>query len=179
MNTEQTQKDGKSAEQWSSKPLYLGPGAQIEGDVQFGDGVSVWHNAVLRTESEPIRIGTGSNVQDLCVLHTDPGHPVEIGQHVTLGHGAIVHGAAIEDDCLIGMGAIIMNGARIGKGSIIAAGALIPEGKQIEAGSLAMGVPARTVRTLSDEEIAASRRNALHYVREAEKRIRTASGQKD
>lgn len=148
----------------NSRPLYAGPGAVIEGDVRFGRDVSVWHNAVIRTESEPVIIEDGSNVQDGCIIHTDPGFPVRIGRNVTIGHGAIVHGAHIEDDCLIGMGAIVMNGAVIRKGSIIAAGALISEGRQIEPDSLMAGVPARLLRQTGESDRQSIEENAAHYV---------------
>lgn len=161
----------KSSKSWSEQPLFKGQGVVIEGDVRFGKEVSVWSNAVIRTESEPVEIGDGSNVQDLCVIHTDPGFPVKIGKNVTLGHGAIVHGAELADDVLIGMGAIVMNGAKIGKGALIAAGALISEGKEIEPGALMAGVPAKKIRTLSLEEQQANAANARHYVEEARKRI--------
>lgn len=110
MNRELPENEPEDKRPSNSRPLFLGPGVQIEGDVRFGDEVSVWHNAVIWADSAPVSIDSGSNVQDLCVIHTDPGFPVRIGRHVTLGHGAIVHGAVIEDDCLIGMGAIVMNG---------------------------------------------------------------------
>ena len=152
-------------------PMFLGPGAVLEGAVQFGDDVSVWHNAVIRTESAPITIGSGSNIQDGCVLHTDPGYPVVIGQNVTVGHGAIVHGAIIEDDCLIGMGAVILNGAHIHKGAMVGAGAVVGEGKEVGPGKLALGVPARILRDLSEKEIERNRENARHYVKQAKMRL--------
>ncbi len=157
--------------QTSSEPFFIGPGAIVEGDVRFGPEVSIWHNAVIRTESAPITIGEGSNIQDGCVLHTDPGYPITIGKHVTIGHGAIVHGAQIEDDCLIGMGAVILNGARIRKGSLIGAGALVGEGKEIGPGMLALGVPAKEIRKLTPQEQANAIENAKHYVDQATRRL--------
>ena len=146
-------------------PLYTGSHVLIDGDVRFGQDVSVWHNGVIRTEDEPVRIGDRTNIQDGCVIHTDEGYPVTIGNDVTIGHRAIVHGATIEDGVLIGMGAIIMNGARIGKGSIIGAGALVSENKVIEPGSLALGMPARVIRKLGEQEYSANLASADHYVR--------------
>ena len=161
----------QSDEAASPEPLFRGPGAVIEGDVRFGPDVSVWHNAVIRTESDPITIGEGSNIQDGCILHTDPGYPILIGKNVTIGHGAIVHGAVIEDDCLVGMGAVILNGAHIKKGSLVGAGAVVGEGKIINPGMLALGVPAKEIRKLTPEEQEHSIENAKHYVNQARHRI--------
>ncbi|MEZ6137270.1 MAG: gamma carbonic anhydrase family protein [Pirellulaceae bacterium] len=138
--------------------------ATVVGHVEIGALVSGWFGAVIRGDVEPIRIGEGSNIQDLCCLHADPGFPCTIGQRVTVGHRAIVHGAVIEDDVLIGMGAILLNGAHIGKHSIIGAGALITEGKQIPPRSLVVGMPGRVIREVSEEDIGKIRRGAEHYV---------------
>ena len=140
---------------------YVAEGAQLIGDVVLGPQASVWFNAVLRGDTEQISIGAGSNVQDGAVLHADPGFPCTVGDGVVTGHGAILHGCQIGDNCLIGMGAIILNGARIGPGSIVAAGALVPEGKEFPANALVMGVPAKVVRELTAqdrEQIAAGAR---------------------
>jgi carbonic anhydrase/acetyltransferase-like protein (isoleucine patch superfamily) len=142
---------------------YVAPGAQVIGNVVLGPDSSVWFNAVLRGDTERITVGAGSNVQDGAILHADPGFPCTIGRNVVTGHGAIVHGCQIGDDCLIGMGAILLNGARIGPGSIVGAGALVPEGKEFPANSLILGVPAKVVRELTErdrEQIAAG---ARHY----------------
>ncbi|WP_317300594.1 gamma carbonic anhydrase family protein [Allobaculum stercoricanis] len=163
--TDQDQND-----KWSNKPMYQGKNVVIEGDVRFGRDTSVWHNAVVRTESEPITIGHATNIQDGCILHTDANYPIHIGQHVTIGHGAIIHGATIEDDCLIGMGAIVLNGAHLQKGCLVGAGTLIPEHKTIEAGSLVVGVPGKVIRKLSPQDIEQQRQNAFHYVCEAKKK---------
>ena len=136
--------------------------AAVIGDVRLGEGVSVWYGAVLWGDDGPIQVGDGSNIQDGAVLH---GSRVAIGREVTVGHGAIVHGCTVEDGCLIGMGATLLNGCVIGAGSIIGAGALVTEGKVIPPGSLAVGVPARGVRQLTEEEMAGNRANAAHYVR--------------
>jgi carbonic anhydrase/acetyltransferase-like protein (isoleucine patch superfamily) len=142
---------------------YVAPGAQLIGDVRLAPRASVWFNAVLRGDNEPILIGAGSNVQDGCVLHTDPGFPLATGADVTIGHLAIVHGSEIGDGSLVGMGAMVMNGARIGRGCLIGAGALVTEGKEIPDGALVIGRPGKVVRTLSEEEIAGLRRNAETY----------------
>lgn len=120
--------------------------AIVIGRVVLGPLASVWPTAVLRADSEVVRIGARSNVQDGAVLHADPGFPAIVGERVAIGHRAIVHGATVEDDCLIGMGAIVLNGARVGSGSLIGAGAVCKEGMVIPPGSLVLGVPGRVVR---------------------------------
>ena len=131
---------------------FIAPGACLIGRVRIEEEASVWFNAVLRGDTEPITIGRRSNVQDLTVMHADPGFPLVIGENVTIGHRAILHGCIVEDGALIGMGAIILNGARIGRGALIGAGALVPERAEIPAGHLALGIPARVVRPLSQQE---------------------------
>ncbi|PSR37091.1 MAG: gamma carbonic anhydrase family protein [Sulfobacillus thermosulfidooxidans] len=144
-------------------PVFVAPGSYLIGQVTLGDYSSVWFNAVIRADSAPITLGEGSNVQDNATLHADPGFPCMIGAGVTIGHGAIVHGAQVDDDVLIGMGAIIMNGSHIHPGTIIAAGCLVPQGMDIPAGVLVMGSPARIVRELRPEEHEQIRSAALHY----------------
>lgn len=144
---------------------YIDPSAQVIGDVTIGEKSSVWPNATLRGDVNWIRIGEGTNVQDNSVLHVDSdGFPLTLGNRVTIGHAVVLHGCTIEDDVLIGIGAIVLNGAVIGKGSVIAAGALVPEGAQIPAYSLAMGVPAKVRREVSEEERERFRVNAEHYI---------------
>ncbi len=120
--------------------------AIVIGRVSVGARASVWPTAVVRADSEVVSIGAESNVQDGAVLHADPGYPAVVGERVAIGHRAIVHGATVEDDCLIGMGAIVLNGARVGRGSLIGAGAVCTEGMEIPANSVVLGVPARVVR---------------------------------
>ncbi len=120
--------------------------AIVIGRVSLGARASVWPTAVIRADSEVIRVGAESNVQDGAVLHADPGFPAIVGERVAIGHRAIVHGATVEDDCLIGMGAIVLNGARVGRGSLVGAGAVCKEGMEIPAGSVVLGIPARVVR---------------------------------
>ncbi|MCY3831892.1 MAG: gamma carbonic anhydrase family protein [Chloroflexi bacterium] len=146
---------------------FIARGAVIVGDVTLGANASVWFNAVLRGDSESLRIGAGSNIQDGAVCHADPGLPLVIGAGVTVGHRAIVHGAHIGEHSLIGMGAIVMNGARIGASCLVGAGALVTEGKEFPARSLILGSPARLVRGVTDEEIAMMRRTAAEYVEKA------------
>lgn len=148
---------------------WAAPSADLIGDVRLGDRASVWFGAVVRADNTPILIGEDSNLQDGSVGHSDPGAPLTIGARVTIGHQAIVHGCTIADDCLIGMGARILNGASLGPDCLVGAGALITEGKAFESGSLIVGVPARVVRKLSQEEKAAIRLSAAHYAEKAER----------
>lgn len=150
-----------------SQGAWAAPSADLIGDVRLAARASVWFGAVIRADNTPIVIGEESNVQDGAVGHSDPGAPLTIGARVTIGHQAIVHGCAIADDCLIGMGARILNGATLGPECLVGAGALITEGKSFEGGSLIVGVPARVLRPLRDEEKAALRLSAAHYAEKA------------
>jgi|GEM_PF-181621 carbonic anhydrase/acetyltransferase-like protein (isoleucine patch superfamily) len=143
---------------------WIAPTAIVRGDVYIGPESSIWFGTVIRGDSAPVRIGSGTNVQDLCCLHADPGFPCIVGDRVTIGHGAIVHGARIEDEALIGIGATVLNGAVIGCGSIVGAGALVPEGKTIPPGSLAVGVPAKVIRSLTPEDQQRLAHGAEHYI---------------
>ncbi len=128
--------------------VYIAPGARVIGDVRIGPDVSIWFNAVLRGDNEPIEIGAGANVQDGCVFHTDPGFPLTVGAGVTVGHGAILHGCTVGEGSLVGMGAVVLNGARIGRNCLVGANALVTEGKEFPDGSMVLGQPAKLVRTL-------------------------------
>jgi carbonic anhydrase/acetyltransferase-like protein (isoleucine patch superfamily) len=143
---------------------FIAPGAVVLGDVTIAAEASVWFGAVIRGDTEAIRIGRQTNVQDGCILHADAGYPCTLGERVTLGHGAIVHGATVEDDCLIGMRAVVMNGARIGKGSIVAVGSLVTEGAVIPPGSVVMGQPGRVKREVSERDRERIRHAAEHYI---------------
>jgi carbonic anhydrase/acetyltransferase-like protein (isoleucine patch superfamily) len=147
--------------------VYLAPGAVVIGDVEIGEDSSVWFNAVIRGDVAPIRIGKGSNVQDGAVLHVDRGTPCLVGDGVTIGHAAVVHGTTVGDGVTIGMGATVLSRSAIGAEAIVAAGALVPEDAVVAAGALVMGVPAREKRLLTEAERAASRENAHRYVRNA------------
>ncbi|MFH0517795.1 gamma carbonic anhydrase family protein [Streptomyces sp. M41] len=131
---------------------FVAPMSTVIGDVTLEAGASVWYGAVVRGDVERISVGVQSNVQDNCTLHADPGFPVVIGARVSVGHNAVVHGATVEDDCLIGMGATVLNGAVIGAGSLVAAQALVPQGMRVPPGSLVAGVPAKVRRELTEEE---------------------------
>ena len=137
--------------------------ATLIGAVTIGAHASVFYGAVLRADEGAIRIGAGSNVQDNVTMHTDPGLELTIGSRVSVGHGAILHGCVIEDDCLIGMGATILNGAVVGAGSLVAAGSVVLENTIIPPSSLVTGMPAKAIRTLDAEEIGSLVENARHY----------------
>ena len=142
---------------------WIAPTAVLAGSVRIGEGASIWYGAVLRADNEPITIGARSNVQDNCAFHVDQGKPVVLGEGVSVGHGAVVHGATIGDHVLVGMSATIMNGAVIGDETLIAAGALVTEGMVVPPRSLVAGVPAKVRRELSDDEVARLRHNAEIY----------------
>ncbi|MFG2058091.1 gamma carbonic anhydrase family protein [Micromonospora sp. NPDC048930] len=142
---------------------WVAPGATIVGSVRLAPGASVWYGCVLRGDTEDITIGAGSNIQDGCVVHADPGFSTVVGTGVSVGHRAVLHGCTVGDDVLIGMGAIVLNGARIGAGSLVAAGAVVLEGTVVPPGSLVVGMPARVRRDLSAEERAGIVRNAEGY----------------
>lgn len=144
--------------------VFLAAGVRIVGDVTIGAQSSVWFNAVVRGDSEAIRIGRGTNIQDNSVLHADPGFPCLVGDGVTVGHAAVVHGARVGDNVVIGMHAVVMNGADIGRDCLIAVGALLTEGTVVPPGSLVMGLPGKVLRSLTPDEIARNRRSAEHYV---------------
>ena len=140
-------------------------GSIVVGDVSIGENSSVWFNAVVRADMATISIGSSTNIQDNAVLHAEPGHEVHVGEDVSIGHGAIVHGCRVGSNTLIGMGAIILNDAVIGSNCLIGAGALVTQGKVIPDGSLVIGSPAVVKRALNEEEIAAIRENAVEYLR--------------
>ena len=142
-----------------AQSAWVAPGACVIGDVHLGEESSVWYGAVLRGDTEPIRIGPRTNVQDGCILHADPGYPALVGEGCVLGHNAVVHGCEIEDHCLVGMGATILTGAKIGEGSIVAAGAVVPEGREFPPQSLIVGLPAKRVADIA--------RGASEYVERA------------
>jgi carbonic anhydrase/acetyltransferase-like protein (isoleucine patch superfamily) len=147
--------------------VFIAPGAVVVGDVTIGEGSSVWFNAVLRGDTEPIRLGRRVNIQEFCMLHADPGFPCAVGDGVTVGHGAVVHGATVGDNVTIGMHAVVMNGAVIGPDSIVAVGAVVTEGTIVPPGSLVMGLPGKVKRSTTPEEIEHNRLAAAHYVENA------------
>lgn len=147
---------------------YVANEAVVIGRVELGPDSSVWPGAVLRGDNEPIKLGRGSNAQDGAILHTDPGYACVIGENVTIGHQAMLHGCTIEDGALIGIQAIVLNGAVIGKESLVGAGALVTEGKVFPPRSLILGSPAKAVRELTDEEVQGMQRNADTYRKRAQ-----------
>lgn len=151
---------------------FIASNATLIGRVHVGEESTILFQAVVRGDSEAIIIGDRTNVQDLACLHADPGFPCRLGNRVTIGHGAIVHGATVEDDVLIGIRSVILNGAKIGRNSIVGAGAVVTEGKVIPPRSLVLGVPGKVVREITDEDIAAIEHAANHYV-EANRQYRT------
>jgi carbonic anhydrase/acetyltransferase-like protein (isoleucine patch superfamily) len=146
---------------------WVADSAQVMGNVEMAEDASVWFGAVVRGDTETIRIGKGSNIQDASVLHADIGMPLTIGDNVTVGHQVMLHGCTVGDGSLIGIGAIVLNGARIGKGCIVGAGALVTEGKEFPDGSMILGSPAKVVRELTEQQQAGLTLSALHYVENA------------
>ncbi|MGE3819784.1 MAG: gamma carbonic anhydrase family protein [Isosphaeraceae bacterium] len=148
---------------------FLAPGCIVLGDVAIGKNASVWYQAVVRGDTERIVIGEDTNIQDLSMIHADPGVPCLIGDRVTVGHRVILHGCVVGDDCLIGMGAILLNGVRLGAGCVVGAGALLKEGMEVPPGSLALGVPARVLKPVDDDLRARVDHSWRHYVENARK----------
>lgn len=148
---------------------FVAEGAALVGDVTVGAQASVWFGAVMRGDTDHLELGERSNLQDNAVVHADPGSPAIIGAGVSIGHGAVVHGARVEDDCLIGMNATVLNRAVIGRESLVAAGAVVLEDTVIPPRSLVAGVPGKVRRELTDDEVAGIRRNAAGYVERAQR----------
>ncbi len=144
--------------------VYIAPGAAVIGDVVLGNNVGIWFNSVLRGDNERICVGDGTNIQDGCVLHTDPGCPLNIGANVTVGHQAMLHGCTIDDGTLIGIGAVVLNNATVGKHCLIGASTLIADGKIIPDNSLVVGSPGRVIRTLNQDEMDMLHRFSLSYI---------------
>lgn len=143
---------------------WIAPGAVVLGRVKLEPMASIWYNAVLRGDNDLIHIGENSNIQDGCVLHTDPGYPLTVGRNCTIGHKAMLHGCLIGENSLIGIGAVVLNNAKIGRNCIIGAHALIPENKEIPDNSLVMGMPGKVVREVSVQEAESLPQFARHYV---------------
>ena len=149
-----------------SEKAFVAKNATVIGDVMVEEDANIWFGAAIRGDMDSIYIGKGSNVQDNAVVHVDKGFPVKIGENVTIGHGAIVHGCTVGDNVLVGMGAIILNGAKIGDNCIIGAGAMVTQNKDIPANSLLMGCPAKVVREVDEQGAESTRQNALRYIEE-------------
>lgn len=142
---------------------WVAPTATVVGSASIGTGTGIFYSAVIRADMEDINVGESSNIQDTAVIHADPGYPARIGNHVSVGHGAVLHGCTVGDGALIGMNATVLNGAIIGAGSLVAANALVLEGTEVPPGSLVAGVPGKVRRPLSTEEIEHCRQNAETY----------------
>jgi carbonic anhydrase/acetyltransferase-like protein (isoleucine patch superfamily) len=154
--------------------VFIAKTATVVGEVAIGKSSSVWFSAVVRGDIAPVVIGEESNIQDGAVLHVGHGFPCLLGNRVTVGHGAIVHGATVKDDAMIGIGAIVLNGAVVGEGSLVAAGSVVTEDTVIPPGSLVMGIPGRPVRPVTDEQRGYIRTAAENYIRYAREYHRTA-----
>ena len=148
---------------------WVADSAQVMGNVELAEGASIWFGAIVRGDTEEIRVGRNSNVQDGSVLHTDHEKPLTIGDDVTVGHKVMLHGCTIGDGSLIGIGAVVLNGAKIGKGCLVGAGSLVTEGKEFPDGSMIVGSPARVVKQLTPEQLDKLRLSALHYVENAQR----------
>ncbi|MFC2154034.1 gamma carbonic anhydrase family protein [Candidatus Altiarchaeota archaeon] len=148
-----------------SPSVFIAKGARIEGKTSIGEGSSVWFNAVLRGDAEGIKIGRNTSIQDCVVVHSEEGRPVSVGDNVTVGHGAVLHGCTIKDHCTIGMNSTVLDEAVVGENSIIGANALVVGGKEYPPNSLIMGVPAKVVREITEEERIKLEENAKHYVK--------------
>jgi len=144
--------------------FWVAPSAHVIGNVRLGEDVGVWFGTVIRGDNELIDIGPRSNIQELCMMHTDPGAPITIAEECTIGHSAILHGCTIGAGSLIGMGATVLNRAKIGSGCLVGANSLVPEGKEFPDNCLILGSPAKVVRPLREEEVARLRVSARHYV---------------
>jgi carbonic anhydrase/acetyltransferase-like protein (isoleucine patch superfamily) len=143
---------------------YVDPGAHVIGDVEIGERASIWPTVVLRGDIEPIRVGAETNIQDGAIVHTDKGFPAIIGDRVSVGHAAVLHGCTVGEDSLIGIGACVLTGAKIGRGAVVAAGALVPEGMEVEPDVLVMGTPAKPRRPVTPEEKTRFQKGVGHYV---------------
>lgn len=152
-----------------SEGVWVAPNASVIGEVSLGKNASVWFGVVIRCDNEPITIGKDTNIQDNSVLHSDPGMPLTIGEGVTVGHKAMLHGCTVGDNSLIGIGATVLNGAVIGKNCIVGAHALITEGKVIPDNSLVVGAPGRVMKTLGEAQVQMLKASALHYAENAKR----------
>ena len=159
--------EGRAPELPEDGSHWVAPDANVIGNVRLGAGANIWFGATLRGDNERIDVGARSNIQEGCILHTDMGYPLTIGEDCTIGHNAILHGCTIAEGSLIGLGAVVLNGAKIGRNCLVGAGALVTEGKEFPDGSMILGSPAKAVKQLSSEQIEGLRNSARHYVANA------------
>jgi len=162
--------DGQTAD--IAEDAFIAPNASVIGDVCLKSGASVWFGAVIRGDIEKITVGRCSNVQDGTVMHTDPDNPCTLGDYVTVGHMAMLHGCKVGDGSLVGIGATLLNGSRVGKRCIVGAHTLITEGKKFPDGVLIIGTPGKIVRELNDDDFARMRANADRYVTRAQRYLK-------
>lgn len=158
---------GETAPQFDASQSFVAPSAVLIGDVRLARDASIWWNAVLRGDNEPITIGAETNIQDGCVAHTDPGFPLTVGARVTVGHMAMIHGCTIQDDVLVGIGSIVLNGAIVGRGSLIGANTLVTEGKEIPENSIVMGSPGKVIGEVKDRHRDMIAAGVVSYVNRA------------
>jgi carbonic anhydrase/acetyltransferase-like protein (isoleucine patch superfamily) len=159
---------------------YVDPAANVIGQVTIGERSSVWPTTTLRGDIATITVGEETNIQDASVVHTDEGFPAVIGNRVTVGHAAVIHGCILEDDCLIGIGSIVLTGARVGRGAVVAAGTLVPEGMQVPADTVVMGTPAKPRRAVTEEERVRFRHGVAGYMKRGQQYLeqsRTGQGE--
>ncbi len=154
------------------KNVFIAPGAVVIGDVQIGDGSSIWYGTVIRGDMASITIGLDTNIQDNCTVHTDLDKPAIIGNNVTVGHNAVVHGCIVEDDCLIGINAVVLSGAIIKTGSVVAAGSVVKQGQMVEPFHLVAGIPAVPKKVLSETTVKSRRQTAKHYCQLAQQHMK-------
>ena len=171
-----TNHDRATSEPTIHPTVFIAPGAAVTGEVRLAEESSVWFNATLRGDIEPLIIGARTNIQDGCVFHTSQGFPVVLGEGVTVGHAAVIHGASVGTNTLVGISAVLLNGVKVGENCLIAAGSVLTEGKHFPAGSLILGTPARVVRALRPEEIEYNRSAAERYVRRAAEQRQSIPG---
>lgn len=155
--------DGVEPELPASGRYWIAPNAIVIGRVKIEEDASIWFGSVIRGDNEPIVIGAGTNIQENCVLHTDPGFPMLLGPNVTVGHKAMLHGCVVGEGSLVGMGATLLNGAKIGAGSLVGSNALVTENKEFEGRSLIVGAPAKVIRALDDAMVERMKQTAAHY----------------
>jgi carbonic anhydrase/acetyltransferase-like protein (isoleucine patch superfamily) len=165
--------DGVQPQLPAGGKCWVAPDANVIGNVEIGEDVSIWFGCTLRGDRDLIRIGDRSNVQEHSIMHTDPGYPLQIGRNCTIGHGVILHGCIIGDNCLIGMGATILNGAKIGANSLVGANALVTEGKEFPPNSLIVGSPAKVVRELDAAAAQGLSKSADNYVENSRRYMRS------
>ncbi len=165
--------------EFDSEKIFVAPSADIIGHVILAENTSIWFNATLRGDLEPVRVGRGSNVQDCCTVHTDKGFPVIIGENVTIGHNSVIHGCEIGNGTMIGMGTVILTGAKIGHNCLIGAGALVTGSMNIPDGMLVLGSPAKVIKALGKRDTDSILENSMHYLHRKDEYLKQGIGHID